>query len=80
MKTMKSEEDFELKEEYDFSKGIRGRFYKPKKVQKTLRIDDDTLIFFQKLAAIKKIGYQTLINEALRKVMNHSLKTKKNEG
>ncbi|MCD4786438.1 MAG: BrnA antitoxin family protein [Candidatus Eremiobacteraeota bacterium] len=61
---------FEMKNEYDFSKGIRGRFYKPKKMQKTIRIDDDVLIFFHRLSAIRKIGYQTLINEALRKVMN----------
>ncbi len=70
MKTFKTEKSFSMKPEYDFSKGIRGRFYKPKKVQKTLRLDDDTLIYFQKLAALRKIGYQTLINETLRKAMN----------
>ena len=59
-----------MKKEYDFSKGIRGRFYKPHKVQKTLRLDDDTLLYFQKLAAIRKAKYQTLINEALRKFIN----------
>jgi len=73
MKTVKSEKEFKMKKEYDFSRGIRGRFYKPTKVQKTLRLDNDTLIYFQRLAAVKKIGYQTLINEALRKIMNHEL-------
>lgn len=62
-----------MKKEYDFSKGIRGRFFKPHKIQKTIRLDEDTIIYFQKLTAIKKNGYQTLINEALRKVINHNL-------
>jgi uncharacterized protein (DUF4415 family) len=67
---MKSEEEFEMKKEYDFSNAIRGRFYKPKKIQKTLRLDEDILMYFQRAAAVRKIGHQTLINEALRKVMN----------
>jgi uncharacterized protein (DUF4415 family) len=67
---MKYDDEFEMKKEYDFSKGIRGRFYRPKKIQKTLRIDEDIIIFFQRAAAIRKVGHQTLINEALRKVMN----------
>ena len=73
MKPLKSEDGFKMKREYDFSNGIRGRFFKPKKIQKTLRLDEDTVIFFQRLAAIRKVGYQTLINEALRKVMNREL-------
>lgn len=59
-------EDFELKEEYDFSEGIRGRFYQPKKVSTTIRLDDDILLYFKKLATEKKIGYQTLLNSVLR--------------
>jgi uncharacterized protein (DUF4415 family) len=59
-----------MKAEYDFSTGIRGRFYKQSKVQKTLRLDEDTLIYCKKLAALRKIGYQTLINQILRKAMN----------
>ena len=42
---MKQEDDnFEMKDEYDFSNGIRGRFYRPNKVSMTIRIDDDILI------------------------------------
>jgi uncharacterized protein (DUF4415 family) len=59
-------EAFELKQEYDFSKGIRGRFYKPKKVSMTIRLDNDILLFFKKIATEKKSGYQTLMNDALR--------------
>jgi len=66
-----SKEDFELKQEYDFSKGIRGRFYKPKKVSTTLRVDDDILIYFKKLASEKKLPYQTLMNTVLRDFTQH---------
>ncbi|MEW6741050.1 MAG: BrnA antitoxin family protein [Nitrospirota bacterium] len=66
MRKLRSEENFELKKEYDLSKGfIRGRFYKPHKVSVSLRIDDDVLLFFKKLASEKRIGYQTLINSVL---------------
>ncbi|PIZ43380.1 hypothetical protein CO015_02050 [candidate division WWE3 bacterium CG_4_8_14_3_um_filter_42_11] len=73
MKTTDEEQKFQLKKEYDFSKGIRGRFYQPRKIQKTLRLDDDIILYFQRLAVIRKVGYQTLINETLRKITNHSL-------
>lgn len=66
MKQLDKKEAFELKEEYDFSQGVRGRFYRPKKVSTTIRLDNDILLFFKKLATEKKAGYQTLLNEALR--------------
>ncbi|NOY64907.1 MAG: BrnA antitoxin family protein [Nitrospirae bacterium] len=66
MKKVQDREDFELKKEYDFSKGIRGRFYRPKKVTVSLRLDDDVLLYFKRLASERKKKYQTLINEVLR--------------
>jgi uncharacterized protein (DUF4415 family) len=69
MKT--SEEGFELREEYDFSKGVRGRFYQPKKKTTTIRLDDDLILYFKKKAGEKKIGYQTLVNAALREYVHH---------
>jgi uncharacterized protein (DUF4415 family) len=66
MKQLDKKEALELKEEYDFSQGVRGRFYRPKKVSTTIRLDNDILLFFKKLATEKKAGYQTLLNEALR--------------
>jgi uncharacterized protein (DUF4415 family) len=64
---MKStDDDFELQEEYDFSKGTRGRFYKPKKISTTIRLDDDILMFFKKTATLKKVPYQTMLNDVLR--------------
>ncbi len=57
---------FKLKMEYDFSKGIRGRFYSPKKKSTTIRLDDDVILYFKKKASEEKVGYQTLMNSALR--------------
>ena len=33
-----------MKKEYDFSKGIRGKFYRSNKVQKTIRLDQDIIV------------------------------------
>jgi len=60
-------DEFEMEDEYDFSGGTRGRFYKPKKVPTTLRLDNDIILYFKKLASEKKVPYQTLINALLRK-------------
>lgn len=62
-------DDFELKDDYDFSSGVRGRFYKPKKVPISLRLDNDILLFLKKEASEKKIAYQGLINTLLREHM-----------
>ena len=67
-------DDFELEEHYDFNNGIRGRFYKPKKVPTTMRIDNDILIYLKKYAAEQHIAYQTLINSLLRKSIEKGLK------
>lgn len=56
-----------MKKEYDFKGGVRGKFHRPKKVQKTLRFDPDVLAFYMKLAEKEHIPYQTLINLTLRK-------------
>lgn len=70
----KSEDTFELLPEYDFSRGIRGRFYNPKKVSTSIRLDDDLILFFKKKASEQKIGYQTLINMALREFINQHVR------
>lgn len=62
-------DDYEMQDEYDFSDGIRGRFYKPKKIPTSMRLDNDILIFLKKQAGEKKIAYQTLINNLLREYM-----------
>lgn len=56
-----------MKKEYSFKKGVRGRFLRPKKVQKTLRLDPEVLEFYIRLAEKEGIPYQTLIGLTLRK-------------
>jgi uncharacterized protein (DUF4415 family) len=63
-----------MKQRYDFSKGKRGRIA-PKepeprgKTRITIRLDEDLVDYFLKEAdgSGGATGYQTLINEALRK-------------
>ncbi|HMK60268.1 MAG TPA: BrnA antitoxin family protein [Dissulfurispiraceae bacterium] len=59
-------DNFELPAEIDFTRGVRGRFYRPKKISTTIRIDDDIILFFRRRASEQKSAYQTLVNEALR--------------
>jgi len=56
-----------MKREYNFSRGMRGKFYRPKKIQKTIRIDKDVLEYYQRMAIENGIPYQTLINLTLKK-------------
>ena len=67
-------DDYELPEEYDYSgkEAIRGRFYSPNKKSVPIRLDDDIVLYFRKLAGIKKVGYQSLINAALRERINQT--------
>ena len=60
-------DDYEMLESYDFSDGVRGRFYEPKKIPVSLRLDNDIVLFFKKMASEQKVPYQTLINALLRK-------------
>ena len=62
-----------MKKQYDFSHGKRGRVTPPEpephcKTRITIRIDEDIVDVFLKEAEASGgvVGYQTLINEALR--------------
>jgi len=62
-----------MKEKYDFSRGKRGRIVaaepEPRgKTRITIRLDEDLVDHFLKEANASggEVGYQTLINEALR--------------
>ena len=68
-------DEYEMLDEYDFSDAVRGRFYKPKKVPTTIRLDNDILLFLKKQANEKKIAYQTLINNLLREYIQRGIKT-----
>ena len=60
-------DDYEMEDDYDFEGSVRGRFYEPKKIPVSLRLDNDIVLFFKKLASEQKVPYQTLINALLRK-------------
>jgi uncharacterized protein (DUF4415 family) len=58
-----------MKDEYDFSKGVRGAIVPtpPGKTRITIRIDDEILDWFrEKVSDAGGGNYQTLINDALR--------------
>ena len=39
------DDNFELKANYDFSKGVRDRFYKPTKISTLFKTQKDKLLF-----------------------------------
>jgi uncharacterized protein (DUF4415 family) len=65
-----------MKDQYDFSKGKRGRVIQPDpepegKVRITIRLDQDVVDRFLQMAEASggATGYQTLINAALREYL-----------
>jgi uncharacterized protein (DUF4415 family) len=66
-----------MKDRYDFSKGKRGRVtpeapQEPGKVKITIRLDEEVVDYFLAIADQSggSVGYQTLINSALREYMD----------
>lgn len=53
----------------DWAGAIRGKFYRPTKTLKSLRVDSDVLAWFQSQGK----GYQTRINQILRAEMLRGL-------
>lgn len=55
-----------MKKHYDFSHARRNPYAKRLKRQVTIRLDQETIAYFKKLADESAIAYQTLINLYLR--------------
>lgn len=56
-----------MKREYDFSKGIRGKFYRNNvRLRLPVYLDEDVSKFVQAFAKRKKIDPQTVVNKLLR--------------
>jgi uncharacterized protein (DUF4415 family) len=55
-----------MKKEYDFSKSSSNPYIKKLKKQISIRIENDTVEYFKKLASETDISYQNLINMYLR--------------
>jgi predicted DNA binding CopG/RHH family protein len=63
-----------MKKEYDFSKSVRNPYAKKLKKQITIRIENETIDYFKKLAVETDIPYQKLINMFLRDCAEHKKK------
>jgi predicted DNA binding CopG/RHH family protein len=55
-----------MRKEYDFSKAKRNPYVSLLKRQVTIRLDEETVTYFKKIAKEAGIPYQTLINLYLR--------------
>jgi hypothetical protein len=58
----------EMKKEYDFSKGVRGKFYHPKAIMNLpVYLDADVANFIKKLSRKKGNDIERIVNDWLRK-------------
>ena len=56
-----------MREEYDFSKGIRGKFYRSDlKLNIPIYLDDEVSTFVEKIASKKGIDRSSVVNDLLR--------------
>ena len=55
-----------MKKSYDFSKAVRNPYARRLKTQLTIRLDTETLNYFQELSREMAVPYQTLMNMYLR--------------
>jgi len=57
-----------MKREYDFSKGIRGKFYRPDvQLQLPVYLDEDVANLVIRYAEQRQQDIQTVVNEILRR-------------
>ena len=60
-----------MRKTYDFSKAKRGAIIKaPGKTRITIMLDSDLIDFFRNKGERQGVGYQTLINRALRRAID----------
>jgi hypothetical protein len=56
-----------MRKEYDFSKGQRGKFYRPDvKLNIPIYLDEEVSAFVDKIASKKKIDRSSVVNQLLR--------------
>ena len=56
-----------MRKEYDFSKGERGKFYRPDmKLNIPIYLDEEVLAFVERIASKKGIDRSSVVNELLR--------------
>ena len=54
-----------MRDEYDFSEGIKNPYVRPQKTSVTIRLDTTTVDYFKGLSEEVNMPYQTLINAYL---------------
>jgi antitoxin component of RelBE/YafQ-DinJ toxin-antitoxin module len=55
-----------MRKSYDFSSAVRNPYAKRLKRQLTIRLDEETIRYFQELSREMSLPYQTLMNMYLR--------------
>lgn len=56
-----------MRDEYDFSKGERGKFYRPDvKLNLPIYLDDDVMAFVERIAQKKGTDMSSVVNRLLR--------------
>jgi hypothetical protein len=62
------EPDDEMPAEIDFSKGVRGKFYRPgMRLRLPIYLDDETQTYFINRAQAKGMDVSALVNQLLKK-------------
>jgi hypothetical protein len=69
-----------MRKEYDFSGGKKGAVIKsPGKTRITIMLDDDIIEQFRTKAEAEGVGYQTMINGALREALRKARSKSKDD-
>jgi len=55
-----------MKDRYDFSKSVKNPYLRSPKKQITIRLDEETIMYFKGMSKDSGIPYQSLINLYLR--------------
>ena len=56
-----------MRKEYDFSKGERGKFFRPDlKLNTPIYLDEEVSIFIEKIASKKGVDRSSVVNELLK--------------
>ena len=55
-----------MRDSYDFSQSVKNPYARRLKKQVTIRLDEETILYFKRLSEETGVAYQTLINLYLR--------------
>jgi hypothetical protein len=56
-----------MRKEYDFSKGVRGKFYRPNiKINLPVYLDSEVLDFVQRIAKKRKTDISSIVNNLIK--------------